>query len=89
MGCAAERGPSLGLDLAERVTTALFVLTGKVLLNGEESAGEADLAMFDRQGEAIAVEAHENATILVLNGAPIDEPVASYCFADRPKSIVA
>ncbi|MFO0930545.1 MAG: pirin family protein [Gemmataceae bacterium] len=58
--------------------TALFVvLHGRPVLNGAP-AGEADLAVFDRAGEQIAVEAVEDATILALSGEPIDEPVVSH-----------
>jgi redox-sensitive bicupin YhaK (pirin superfamily) len=69
---------SVQLRLPEGHTTALFVLKGKVRLNGTQAAGEAELALFEREGEEISVEAETAATILVLNGKPIDEPVIGY-----------
>src|SRR6185437_8316189 len=59
-------------------TTLVLVLKGKAVMNGAEAAGEADLAIFDRAGDRFAVEAEEDATLLVLGGTPIDEPVVSY-----------
>ncbi len=59
-------------------TTALLVLKGQVVLSGGETAGEAELGLFGREGESIGVEARQDATLLVLSGQPIDEPIASY-----------
>jgi quercetin 2,3-dioxygenase len=73
-----EAGRRTDLSLTSGHTTALFVLRGKAALNGSETVGGAELALFERSGERIAIEAREDATILVLNGEPIDEPVASY-----------
>ncbi len=59
-------------------TTLVLVLKGQVVMNGAETAGEADLAIFDRAGDQFAVEVKEDATLLILGGTPIDEPVVSY-----------
>jgi len=66
------------LSLPSGNTTALFVLKGEVLLNTSETAGEAELALFNRDGGHIIIEARKDATILVLSGEPIDEPVVGY-----------
>jgi quercetin 2,3-dioxygenase len=71
-------GASADLRLPEGHTTALFVLKGKALLNGTQAVGEAELALFEREGEAISVKAETATTILVLDGIPIDEPVIGY-----------
>lgn len=65
------------LSLPEGHTTLVAVLNGKALLNGEVAAA-ADLAIFERAGTDIVIAAQEDATFLVLSGAPIDEPVVSY-----------
>ena len=59
-------------------TTALFVLRGEVLLGDGEHVGEAQLAVLEREGDSFAVTAVEDATLLVLNGQPIAEPVVGY-----------
>ena len=71
-------GASVDLRLPEGNTTALFVLKGKALLNASQVAGEAELALFERDGEEISVKAETATTILVLDGKPIDEPVIGY-----------
>lgn len=71
-------GASVDLRLPEGHTTALFVLKGKVLLNASQAAGEAELALFARDGEEVGVKAETATSILVLDGKPIDEPVVGY-----------
>jgi len=66
------------LNLPEGYTTLLVSLRGKSVLNGTEKIGEAELALFDRQGESLVIAAESEATLLVLNGEPIDEPIFSY-----------
>jgi redox-sensitive bicupin YhaK (pirin superfamily) len=58
--------------------TSVFVLQGEVVINGLQAVKEAELALFDRKGERIVIEAKSDATLLVLSGEPIDEPVARY-----------
>jgi hypothetical protein len=71
-------GAGAQLRLSEGRTTALFVLKGNAMLNGTQAAREAELALFERDGEDISVKAETPATILVLDGKPIDEPVVGY-----------
>jgi redox-sensitive bicupin YhaK (pirin superfamily) len=59
-------------------TTLVLVLKGKATMNGSKTAGEAEMAIFDRAGDRFVVEAKEDAALLVLGGTPIDEPVVSY-----------
>jgi redox-sensitive bicupin YhaK (pirin superfamily) len=57
---------------------ALLFLRGGGLVNGSDAADEGDLAVLDRHGEAVSIEAAADSTILVLSGKPIDEPVVGY-----------
>lgn len=57
-------------------TTAVFVMSGKVVINGAGVAGEAQLVLLDRDGDSFQIEAQKDAVFLVLNGEPINEPVA-------------
>lgn len=59
-------------------TTLVLVLKGKAAMNDSETAGEADLAIFDRVGDRFAVDAKEDTSLLVMGGEPITEPVVSY-----------
>jgi hypothetical protein len=56
-------------------TMALFVLKGRVRLGSGEVAGTAELAVLDREDETFAIEALGDATLLFLNGQPIEEPI--------------
>src|SRR6186997_868869 len=73
-----KAGHRIELEFTEGYTTLLAVLRGKVVINGEETAGAAELAILDRAGKRIILEATEDAVVLVLNGEPIDEPVVGY-----------
>jgi hypothetical protein len=71
-------GSRESFDLPDGHTTMVVVLAGKVRLNDSETAGAADLAVFERNGTSIAIETLEDAKLLVLCGAPIEEPVVGY-----------
>jgi redox-sensitive bicupin YhaK (pirin superfamily) len=58
-------------------TAVVFVLKGKVSVNGA-TAHESELVVLDRKGEAFRVDAETDATLLILSGEPIDEPVFGY-----------
>jgi redox-sensitive bicupin YhaK (pirin superfamily) len=73
-----KAGGRVELDLPDGHTALLAVLRGKVSINGDESAGPAELAILERAGTRVVLEAGEDATVLVLNGEPIDEPVVGY-----------
>ena len=71
-------GKSLTLDLHEGRNTALVVLRGTVQVNGLESVRQGQLALFDRKGDQLTLEASEDAVVLLLSGEPIDEPVVGH-----------
>ncbi len=72
-------GHQAELRLPAEFNTKLFLLKGSVLVNSSQPLeGEAKLALLDTKGERVILEAREEATLLVLNGEPIREPVASY-----------
>jgi redox-sensitive bicupin YhaK (pirin superfamily) len=73
-----HKAKSLNLDLEDGYTTMVLVLKGDVVVNDKEAVHASELAMFDRAGEKISLEALEDATLLLLNGEPIDEPIAGY-----------
>jgi redox-sensitive bicupin YhaK (pirin superfamily) len=70
-----KRGSTAGLRLPDGATALLLVLRGKVVVNESETAGETDLAVLGREGEEFSLEAREDASILVMGGEPIPEPV--------------
>jgi redox-sensitive bicupin YhaK (pirin superfamily) len=71
-------GKAAQLSLPEGRTLALIVLHGTVLVNGGEIAREAQMVVLDRAGTEVAIEANSDATVLLLSGEPIDEPVVGH-----------
>ncbi|WP_027351296.1 pirin family protein [Halotalea alkalilenta] len=68
-------GANTRFEIAEGHTLALVVLHGTVLVNGVEIARDGQLVQFDRAGRDIELEANNGATVLLLSGEPIDEPI--------------
>ncbi|HEY5850402.1 MAG TPA: pirin family protein [Lysobacter sp.] len=71
------RGGHARFDVTAGRTLALVVLKGVVRVNGQP-AHEAQLVAFDRNDGELLVEAETDATVLLLSGEPIDEPVVGY-----------
>ena len=71
-------GGQTELRLPEGFTTMLLVLHGSVVVNDSEAIGAAELAQFEREDECIKLSVQEAATILVMSGQPINEPVVGY-----------
>jgi len=73
-----RQGHHAELPVADGRTLALVVLKGSVRINGGPPVGEAQLVTFDRAGTDVFVDADSDATVLLLSGEPIDEPVVGY-----------
>jgi redox-sensitive bicupin YhaK (pirin superfamily) len=71
-------GKSAELPLPGGHTTAFLVLSGELIVNDGQKAGEGDLAIFSHDGEGIALKASTDAKLLVLGGEPIAEPIVGY-----------
>lgn len=59
-------------------TVAVVVLKGTVLVNGGEIAREAQFVLLGRDGGEVIIEANTEASVLVLAGEPIEEPVVMH-----------
>ena len=77
-GLRLKAGHRIELSLPEGFNSSLFVLHGEVVLNGAEGVREVEIALLNQKGERLSVEAKQDATILVLSGQPIAEPIARY-----------
>ncbi|WP_060546674.1 pirin family protein [Pseudomonas sp. NBRC 111136] len=71
-------GAALQLPVAAGRNAALVVLRGNVRINSEREAGPSSLVLLDREGVDVAVEALDGASVLLLSGEPIDEPIVGY-----------
>lgn len=66
------------LTLHEGWTAALVILRGTVQVNDSAIACEGQVVVLDPGGENISIEANSDATVLVLAGEPIDEPIVGH-----------
>jgi len=73
-----RQGGTASLALPEGHTVGVVVLKGAVQVNGEAIAREAQLVLLDRTGGEITLEANGDASLLILSGEPIDEPVVMH-----------
>ncbi len=71
-------GKTAKLNVPPGQSTALLFLHGGGRVNGEKSVDEGGLAVLARDGETLTIEAGADSTVLLLSGAPIDEPVVGY-----------
>ncbi len=73
-----QAGAQARLPIAAGRTLALVVLHGAVRVGGDTTVRASHFAQFSREGEDVLVEAQDDATVLLLSGEPIDEPIVGY-----------
>ena len=71
-------GHRVAFELPAGHTTALFVLHGSLRIDGKHTIRAAELAVMERDGSRLEFEVSEDATVLLLNGEPLNEPVVGY-----------
>jgi redox-sensitive bicupin YhaK (pirin superfamily) len=71
-------GLALELGVPDNFTTILFALQGHVEINRDAVLNAAEAAFFEREGGSILLNAVTDATLLLMSGEPIVEPIAGY-----------
>ena len=72
-----EKDKSLALNLRDGYSAALYIVSGKVAVNGE-AATAGELVLLERKGDEVKLAAESDAIAFVMSGAPINEPVTGY-----------
>jgi quercetin 2,3-dioxygenase len=71
-------GQRVELNVPDGYGTSVFLLQGRVLVNGSREAGEAELIVCGREGSQLTIEAQAESRLLVMSGKPMDEPIARH-----------
>ncbi|MDQ0217706.1 pirin family protein [Peribacillus cavernae] len=72
-----NRNGKATMSLRSDYNTGIFILKGSVEINEERNVSAQQFVLFKNEGEDILLKAtSENAIILVLNGEPLNEPIA-------------
>lgn len=70
-----NKGATADLAIPMGHTSMVIVLAGQAIANGSQTVGEGEMVLFDREGEGVTLSANSDASLLVLTGEPINEPV--------------
>jgi hypothetical protein len=73
-----KAGANIELTVPDGHTLALVVLHGLIRANGSQPVREAQMALYHREGSTFSIAADADASVLLLAGEPIDEPIAGY-----------
>lgn len=73
-----NQGHDARFSVPEGHTLAIVVLRGTVQVNGTQIVRDAEMVMLDRAGSDLLLEANSDATVLLLGGEPIDEPIVGH-----------
>jgi quercetin 2,3-dioxygenase len=73
-----KAGHTVSLPAPEGHTTVPLVYQGRVKTQDGQEAGDAEMIVYERDGEGVQLTALADTTLLWLCGEPIDEPVVGY-----------
>lgn len=73
-----KAGKTIQLHLKDGYNTGLVVMKGEVNINDSHHANGVEIAVFEQAGETITITAVQDASLLLLNGEPIQESIFAY-----------
>ena len=73
-----KKGAKATFNFPAHYTTAILSVQGSAKVNDTDTVPQDHFAMFNRDGETFSIEAPEDATILILSGEPLKEPIAAH-----------
>lgn len=75
---SVKAGHLVKIPVRDGWNTALVVLAGNALINGEHAAHEAQLVVFSQEGGSLTLEAKTDVKALLLSGQPLNEPIVGH-----------
>jgi quercetin 2,3-dioxygenase len=69
---------SISMAVPKGHSKILVVLKGSLSIKKDETLGEAEVVMFDRESDTIEIEQASDVTALLLCGEPLGEPIVGY-----------
>lgn len=73
-----KQGSTSEFTLPDGWNSALIVLHGTVLVNGDSVAREAQMVLLDSAGSKVVIEANSDAVFLILSGEAINEEIVGH-----------
>jgi len=73
-----NKGGKAKFSFPARYNTALLVIEGEIIVNGNNRVPLNHFGLFENEGEEFIIEALENSVVLILSGDPIREPIAAH-----------
>ena len=71
-------GGEYTFDIPENYNALIYILRGEGIINESEEYKDKQMVQFAQDGTSFSLKAKEDTTFLILSGAPIKEPIASY-----------
>ena len=71
-------GGTADFNFPSGFNTALLVIGGNIIINGQEKVPADHFVLFENEGESFTVEAVENSILLIMSGEPLNEPIAAH-----------
>ena len=71
-------GRRVSLEIPAGYSAILVPLHGRVRTADEQTVNEQEVAVLESEGETVTLETETDATVLVLSGEPIEEPIVGY-----------
>lgn len=78
MNAKLNKGGESTFDFPGNYNTALLVIEGNVIVNGNENVPTDHLVLFENESGAFTIKAADDAIVLVMSGEPINEPIAAH-----------
>ncbi|WP_369049006.1 pirin family protein [Tenacibaculum sp. UWU-22] len=78
MNAKLNKGGEATFNFPFNYNTALLVIEGNITVNNSEKVPTDNFVLFANDGETFTITASDKATVLIMSGEPINEPIAAH-----------